>query len=151
MSKAIKLLLSRNRLFAFSFFFLATLLAGSIMVGGRLKVRHDETDVNHAGAPIAPSQRRVQIVRFTLYDAGIYPQEVRANAGRLTISLEDLTGSSSGVIVRRVEGEDRVPAAIANKAPNGLRSRTELNLPVGRYELIDATRPDNRALLIVED
>jgi hypothetical protein len=150
MSKPSKLF-SRNHFPALSFFFLATLLAGSIIVAAKLKVRHDETDVNHAGGPAVPGQRRVQMVRFTLYDAGIYPQEIRASPGRLTISLEDLTRSSSGVIVRRVEENARVPAGVANKAPNALRSRTELNLPAGLYEVADASRPDNQALLIVED
>lgn len=151
MSTTIRLFLRRNHIPAFSFLFLATLASGAIIVAARLNVRHTSVDVSHASVPVAPSQRRVQIVRFTLYDVGIYPQEVRASPGRITISLEDLSGSSSGVIVSRIEDNARVPAGVVNKAPNSLRSRTELNLTEGRYEVVDTTRPDNRALLIVED
>lgn len=150
MSKPIKLFLSRNHIPAFSFLFVATLASGAI-VAARLNVRHISVDVNHASEPAVPNPQRVQIVRFTLYDTGIYPQEVRANPGRITISLEDLTRSSSGVVVHRIEENARVRAGVANKAPNSLRSRTDLNLPVGQYELMDATRPENRALLIVEE
>src|SRR5687768_338640 len=151
MSKAIKLFLSRNRIRVLSFLFVATLLTGTLMVAGTMKVRLGASDVSHASALAVPSERRVQIVRFTLYDAGIYPQEARANPGRVTIALEDLTGSSPGLIVERVEEGSRARAGGVNKAPNRLRSRAELSLPAGRYELVDATRPDNRAFLIVED
>jgi len=151
MSRTIKLFLTENHLPALSFLFFATLLAGSILVAGRLNVGSGGSDVNHVNAPSASSERRVQIVRFTLYDAGIYPHEVRANPGPLTISLEDVTGSSSGVIVHRIQDNARVLAGIASKAPNRLRSRTELNLPVGQYEVVDASRPDARALLIIEN
>ena len=151
MTRTFKSFLSKNRISALSFCFFATLLAGSIMVPARLKVRHVGKEVNHASATTVASQRRVQIVRFTLYDAGIYPQEVHANPGRVAISLEDLTNSSSGVSVRRIAENAREPVGVANKPPNGFRSRTEFNLSAGRYEIVDITRPDNRALLIVED
>lgn len=151
MSNPIKLFLSRNHIPALSLFSLAILVSGSVIVAARLSAGHDTSDGNLVSAPTAPSQRRVQIVRFTLYDTGIYPQEVRASPGRLTISLEDLSGSSSGVTVRRIEENARVPVGVATKAANVLRSRTELNLLAGHYEVVDTSRSDNRALLIVED
>ncbi|HJP91217.1 MAG TPA: hypothetical protein VJ875_04625 [Pyrinomonadaceae bacterium] len=99
---------------------------------------------------LVPLQRRVQVVCFTLYDVGIYPQEARATAGSITISIEDLTGSSSGLIIDRLDATVRLPAGVVSKATNLLRARAELFLPAGRYELTDANRRDNRALLIVE-
>lgn len=97
-----------------------------------------------------PIQRRVQVVHVTLYDTGIYPQEARAYPGPVTISLEDLTGSSSGLTVARVDATGRRPVDVVRKTPNLLRKRTELVLPEGRYELADAMQPDNRAVLIIE-
>jgi len=94
--------------------------------------------------------RRVQIVRFTLYDVGIYPQEAHASQGAVTISIEDLTGSSSGLSIERIDTTERLFTGVVNKLTNSLRARAELLLPAGRYELTDASRRDNRALLIVE-
>ena len=98
----------------------------------------------------APSRGPVQIVRFTLYDIGIYPQETRAKQGMITLSIEDLSGDSSGLIIDRVETASRTAAGRISKATNRLRSRSELFLPQGRYEVADANRPNDRALLIVE-
>ena len=78
-------------------------------------------------------QRRVQIVSFTLYDVGIYPHEARANPGVVTISIEDLTASSSGLIIERVEKNTRARAGVIDKASERLRSRGELHLGVGHY------------------
>jgi hypothetical protein len=155
MSKAIKLLLymyriPRSPIPAVSFLLVMTLVSASIFVTARLKIGHRSSDVNHESSSSVTNERRVQIVRFTLYDAGIYPQEARATSGRLTISIEDLTGAGSGVIVERVEETRRVPVGAVNNVVKRLRSRAELNLPIGRYELVDATRPENRASLIVD-
>ena len=89
------------------------------------------------------------MVRFTLYDIGIYPQEARVKPGMVTISIEDLSGASSGLIIERIEASSRVASGLVSKETNRLRSRSELFLLQGRYEVADATRPDNRALLIV--
>jgi hypothetical protein len=89
-------------------------------------------------------------VRFTLYDVGIYPQEARANPGRVAIAIEDLTRSSTGLVIERVEQNARVPVRVDGKAKDLMRSRSELVLSPGRYELADAARPGNRAVLIVE-
>ena len=129
-----------------SFILIATLVAVAI-VNALLKIRHVSSPVETPAA--AASERRVQVVRFTLYDTGIYPQEARANPGRITISIEDLTGSSDGLIVERVDANGRVPLGAVNKAARTLRTRKELQLPAGNYELVDATRPANRALLII--
>lgn len=154
MSKAIRLLNRikdrRVHIPAVIVLLIATLASASILVVGRLKSGNDSRDVNYESPRVAPSQRRVQVVYFTLYDAGIYPAETRADPGRVTVSVEDLTGSGSGVLVERIEENARVPAGAVNKAANRSRSRSELELPPGRYEVVDATRPANRALLIVE-
>ena len=122
-------------------------LALTAIVGTLLKVKHDSSTVESLTVPA--SERRVQVVRFTLYDTGIYPHEARANPGSVTISIEDLTGSSDGLLIQRVDTNGRVPVGAVDKAARLLRARKELQLPRGTYELVDSTRQENRALLIV--
>lgn len=129
-----------------SFILIAT-LASAAIVGALLKVGNASSSVETLTVPA--SERRVQIVRFTLYDTGIYPQEARANPGSVTISIEDLTGSSDGLLIQRVDTNGRVPVGAVNKAARLLRVRKELQLPRGTYEVIDSTRQENRALLFV--
>jgi hypothetical protein len=128
-----------------SFILFATLASTAIVSTAFLKNRHPSTSVHSPPA----GERRVQVVCFTLYDTGIYPQEARANPGPITISIEDLTGSSDGLIIERVDPSGRMPFGLMNKTAKLLRMRKELHLPKGNYELVDSSRTDNRALLIV--
>jgi hypothetical protein len=130
-------------------FLFAALVLSTIVVVALLKVG-EESSVSAESTPTFPIRGPVQVVRFALYDIGIYPQEARAKPGMITIAIDDLSGNSSGLSIERVEAASRVPAGVVSKTTNGLRSRTELFLPEGRYEVSDVTRPDNRALLIVE-
>src|ERR1043165_2428807 len=50
-----------------------------------------------AGRPTGP----VQVVRLTLYDVGIVPQQSYAQPGLITITVEDLSGDSTGVVIER--------------------------------------------------
>ena len=119
------------------------------IVGALQKVRHEPPTVEAVNVPA--SERRVQVLRFTLYDTGIYPTEARANPGSVTISIEDLTGSSDGLLIQRVDTPGRTSVGAVNKPNRLLRVRKELQLPRGTYELVDSTRQENRALLIVDD
>ena len=132
------------------FLLIGTLVAISIFVAALVTIRRVSSANHHESALVLPSQRRVQVVRFTLYDIGLYPQEARANPGRVTIAIEDLTRSSTGLSIERIDENARVPVGVAGKAKDLMRSRTELVLLPGRYELADAARPVNRALLIVD-
>ena len=69
-----------------SFILIAT-LASAAIVGALLKVGHRSSTVETSTVPAG--ERRVQVVRFTLYDTGIYPHEARAYPGPITISIED--------------------------------------------------------------
>lgn len=124
-------------------------LASAAIVSALLKVGHKPSTVEILTVPA--SERRVQVLRFTLYDTGIYPNEARANPGSVTISIEDLTGSSDGLLIQRVDTPGRTSVGAINKATRLLRVRKELQLPRGTYELIDSTRQENRAVLIVDD
>ena len=128
-------------------FILIAALTAAATVGALLKMSRSSSPVEPLRVPA--SERRVQVVRFTLYDTGIYPHEARANPGSVTISIEDLTGSSDGLLIQRVDTNERMPVGAVNKAARLLRVRKELQLPQGTYEVIDSTRQQNRALLIV--
>jgi hypothetical protein len=95
----------------------------------------------------APIREPLQVVRFTLYDIGIYPREAVADKGVIAISIEDLSGGSEGVILERETG-----GAIAHVRREGKqrRGRGEVKLTPGRYRVYDASRPANSATLIVE-
>lgn len=132
------------------FFLVATLLVASIVVVWRVNATESQSYVSANTTGTVPVRGPVQVLRFTVYDIGLYPQEARAKPGMVTISIEDLSGASSGLIIERIEASSRVPGGLVSKQTNRLRSRSEFFLPQGRYEVADASRPDNRALLIVE-
>ena len=95
----------------------------------------------------APIREPLQVVRFTLYDVGIYPREAVADKGVIAILIEDLSGGSEGLMLERETG-----GAIAHVRREGKhrRGRGEVKLTPGRYRVYDASRPANSATLIVK-
>jgi hypothetical protein len=91
-----------------------------------------------------------QNVRFTLYQDGIFPQQLHAKPGNVIIGIEDRTGNSSGLAVQLQT--DTLPVAVGQvtAALNESRGRVAFSLGAGRYIVFDASRPNNRAELIVE-
>ena len=92
----------------------------------------------------------IQNVRFTLYDAGIFPQQQRARPGNVTINLEDRTHRSTGLLV---QVKDDANGAVIGRVSAGLdraRGSTQFSLGVGHYAVFDASQPNNRAELVIE-
>jgi len=89
----------------------------------------------------------VQIVRFTLYDVGIFPREARASAGIVAIQMQDLSGDSAGLVVQS-EASQILGQVV--RAQGQWRAKTRLTLSPGRYQVYDASRPRNKATLIIE-
>ncbi len=102
------------------------------------------------GASSNSSRGPVQLVRFTLYDVGIVPHQTQAQKGAVTLLFEDLTGGSTGLIIERQTGRTPERTGQAERAPRSRYGKQQLRLEPGRYEVYDASRPDNRALLVVE-
>jgi len=94
-------------------------------------------------APNGPAQ----MVHFTIYDAGIFPREERVSAGVVALHLEDMSGGSAGLVVA---SESLVTLAQVVRRPGRWRDNAQVSLVPGRYTVYDATRPMNRATLIVE-
>lgn len=92
----------------------------------------------------------VRNLRFTLFEQGIRPAEIRLNAGLVNISIEDKTADGNGLVIERLEAGRRSAVGNVRKMQDQTRGRSQLRLAPGTYELQDAVRPANKAVLIVE-
>lgn len=128
----------------------ATLLTASIIAAARAKIEEKAFEVGPVRTVSVQRVGPVRVVRFTLYDVGIYPHEARVQPGLVTISIEDVSGASSGLIVERVEADLRTEVGRVDRQANRLRGRREMLLVAGRYQVSDARHRNNRASLIVE-
>ena len=110
------------------------------------------TLTNSSPSPAATSTTRgpIQNVRFTVYDAGIYPRQLRARPGVVAIVLEDRTRRGPGLVIERETAGGNVRVGEISFPSHQSRTRTELGLGVGRYRVSDATNPANQAEIIVE-
>jgi hypothetical protein len=132
------------------FMMAATLLTASLIAAARVKIEEKNAEVGSVRTASVPRVGPVRVVRFALYDVGIYPHEARVQPGLVTISIEDLSGASSGLIIERVEADVRTQVGSVDRLASRLRARAEMLLVAGRYEVSDASRRNNRAWLIVE-
>ncbi|HYR76179.1 MAG TPA: hypothetical protein VEM96_10085 [Pyrinomonadaceae bacterium] len=92
----------------------------------------------------------VQNVRFTVYDVGIYPHQLRVRKGIVGIAIEDRTGSSRGLLIELENGNGRVPIGQVMRPTNQLRGRDWFTLDPGRYRISNASRQTSESELIVE-
>ena len=101
-----------------------------------------------------PSKRKkgvaAQTVRFTLYDAGIYPREATAQKGSVSIVIEDLSGGSQGLIVERERGNSPERVTHVHREEHLGRGRETLELNPGTYQVWDVSQPLNRATLTIK-
>ena len=89
-------------------------------------------------------------VRFTVYDAGIFPRQQHAKPGNVAISIEDRTHRSSGLVVQALDTD--APITIGQVTPvfERARGRAQFSLGAGHYAVFDSSQPRNRAELIIE-
>jgi hypothetical protein len=92
----------------------------------------------------------VRYVRFTLFDQGIRPARRQIKAGLIHLAIEDKTMDSDGLIVRRLVGDQAIVLGRIRNTPNHRRGRNLIQLLPGTYELQDAIRPANKAIVTVE-
>jgi len=100
------------------------------------------------GIPQSVEARRrpSQMVNITLYEQGIYPQEIRVRPGRVIFSIDDKYGASSGHYIHasgRVERFDK-------PTERTTRWKGVIELGLGQHEIGDSSKPESRAILIVE-
>lgn len=123
--------------------------------GSESERRNPVPEIVLPSAPSSPtphgeSREPARGVRFNLYDVAIYPREVHVDKGLITISIEDYSGGSPGLIVEReTPSAPERAGQVARRGPHW-RGKTEMRLVPGRYIVYMADRPANRALLVVE-
>lgn len=143
---------------------LALMASVGIMLGVRAYNPQAIQAISSAEAIAAPSTRLLptmqsgqasafgpfHVVQFALYDVGIYPREVLVSKGLIALSIEDLSGGTTGLVIERQNGNGSEQLGLVQRAANSLRGRGEIDLGPGAYAVYMADRPDNRALMIVE-
>jgi hypothetical protein len=128
----------------FNFFALILLLLFS---GTVILARWKTTSSVSANTSPDQQNERVQNIRFTVYDVGIYPQEMQVDAGRLSIVFEDRTGKSTSFVI--VNENSSQPMGAITTSKTQLRTRGKVQLGPGRYRVSDSARPDIYTVLIV--
>ena len=100
-----------------------------------------------AGDQLPTMRGPTQVVRFTVYDAGIFPTEARVKPGSVVIRAEDLTGTAETLLVRTEN--HRVVGQIV-RGESQWRGSARLTLDTGVYQVCDAGRFTKCATLNVE-
>ena len=121
-----------------------------VAIGAKARVWRNPGPVASTPQQLLPTHGPVQVVRFTMYAAGIYPRSVKARAGLIALVIEDLSGGTQGLAVTGVVNGQPLQVGLVSRFPNHWRGRSEIRLDAGRYEVFDLSRPANRATLVVE-
>lgn len=136
------------------FTFTGLLLAASVDRHAGISGSNATAETAHAPVELIESQEQtigpIRNLRFTLFNSGIRPSEMRIKAGLVNILVEDRTSLAQSVTIRRVLGTDRVAVGTIQKALDQSRGRNSFRLLSGEYELSDPNQPANKAVLLVE-
>ncbi len=92
----------------------------------------------------------VQMIRFVVFETGIYPRELTIGKGLVNFALEDRTHSAAALVVERVEGSQVSRVGEIHPTVSHSRGRGIIKLTPGRYELYEASRPTNRSVMTVK-
>ena len=123
-------------------------LVGVVALNGSRSSASNLTASNGAsGSP--PIAVAAQTVRFTVYDVGILPRQVKARAGKVALAIEDLSGANAELVVAKTINGSAVAAGRVARSKGSWRGRTVIQLEPGTYEVFDSTRPNNRAELVI--
>ena len=100
-----------------------------------------------AGDQLPLMRGPTQVVRFTVYDAGIFPTEARVKPGSVLIRAEDLTGTAATLLLRTQNNQ--VLGQIV-RGESQLRGSVRLTLTAGVYRVCDVSQITKCATLNVE-
>lgn len=145
--------MSTNFWFALSFAAICSFATLFLMAGrgNSTRLPEEKTPVREVEVAIQrPSESGpVQMVRYVLFDAGIYPRELTVDKGLVNIALEDKTHNATALVIDRIVGDERSQVGQIRGTVDQGRGRGIVKLSPGRYEVYDASRPVNRASLTV--
>lgn len=108
---------------------------------------------NAAASPLATRADKsepIQVLKFSLFDAGISPREACVDQGLVAILIEDYTGGTSGLEVERETGNATERTGRVERAGSHWRGEGEMRLSPGRYRVYMSDRPGNQAVIVVE-
>ena len=125
------------------------LATGVFSVAGFFRSLRSAMVAQSTTAAAANVNEPLENIRFTIYDVGIYPQEIEVNARRLGIVFDDRTGAGSDFVVQRMTENTPQQVAQIRPVPNRPRTRGEVKLTPGRYRVFDSARPEIFSTLIV--
>ena len=116
-----------------------------------LLFKHTTLGVTKFTEPTAVDNARepVQNIRLTVYDVGLYPQEMTVDAGRVGIAIDDRTGKSGGLSLRRLDGNSGELVGQVDMTADRHRSRGYVKLTPGRYKVFDKSNPQIFSMLMV--
>ena len=105
-----------------------------------------EAKLDSQTAPTGP----IRTIRFTLFEAGIRPAEMRIKAGLVNLLIEDRTNTATEVVLQREVANENVAVGRIAKGLTESRGRNTFRITPGKYQLYDSGRPTNTAMLLVE-
>jgi hypothetical protein len=91
----------------------------------------------------------VQNIRFTVYENGIAPRELKVRKGLVSITIEDRTRKSEGLAIEREVGNGRSRVGQVKRFQDFWRGRDQVRVTPGTYVVFDTSNPANRARLVV--
>jgi len=91
----------------------------------------------------------VQNIRFTIYESGILPREIKVRHGLVSIVINDRTRKSEGLAIERLVGNGRLRVGQVKRSEDLWRGRDQVRLVPGTYLVFDTTKPANQSRLIV--
>lgn len=127
----------------------AVLIVGVFTAGAILKTSEWPNNSRVYSGTAGQQTDPMRNIRFTVYDVGIYPQEMEVAAGRLSIVFDDRTGKHSGFAVERITGNGTEQVGQIRATTDHWRTRAQVRVVPGRYRVSVSDRPEIRSMLIV--
>ena len=120
----------------------------AVIAGGLLLLLVAVNRQSRAASDQLPLMRGpAQIVRFTVYDAGIFPTEARVKPGSVLIQAEDLAGTAETLLLRT---QNNLVIGQIVRGESQSRGSARNTLTTGVYEVCEVGQRPKCATLNVE-
>ena len=93
---------------------------------------------------------RVQMIKFLLFEEGIYPRNMTIHDGLINLTVEDKTHRSQGLAVERINENAMASVGRVETVGEYGRGRELLRFVPGTYRVSDMSNPQNNSILVVE-
>ena len=140
---------NKKMIAALSTLVLGTLLGFGSIVKGRLVWSESSQSVQLVNVQSQQGEP-VRMIRFILFENGIYPTKKTVGKGLLNLTIEDKTHRSQGLAVDRIIDNAATKIGTVRPKSEQSRGRELMRLGPGTYRVYDTSQPQNSAELIVE-